>query len=80
MQCPNCRGYELSVIDSRHTRLGIRRRRHCDECGETFRTYEVTEAEIQAKVIETRIAKTVIRRFRTIVSGLERQFGVSTNS
>jgi transcriptional repressor NrdR len=39
LDCPKC-GANTSVIDTRPTLGGIRRRRECDECKERFTTLE----------------------------------------
>ncbi len=40
MNCPNCGGQELGVIDSRSLDEVVRRRRKCRACGARFTTYE----------------------------------------
>ena len=40
MNCPFCKSNNTSVIDSRDTYDGIRRRRQCENCGQRFTTYE----------------------------------------
>lgn len=42
MKCPICGHADSRVIDSRPTEEGaaLRRRRHCDQCGERFTTHE----------------------------------------
>ena len=40
MHCPKCQSYQTTVLDTRHTQKGTRRRRKCLECGERFTTYE----------------------------------------
>jgi len=48
VRCAFCGGLETRVVDSRMARDGraIRRRRHCEGCGERFTTYEVVEMVI----------------------------------
>ena len=45
MHCPFCPSDDTRVVDSRLARAGraIRRRRHCEACGERFTTYEAIE-------------------------------------
>ena len=45
MQCPSCRAADTRVVDSRLGKEGdaIRRRRHCERCGQRFTTYERIE-------------------------------------
>lgn len=45
MKCPFCNKENTRVIDSRPAddNSSIRRRRHCDECGKRFTTYEKVE-------------------------------------
>jgi transcriptional repressor NrdR len=45
MWCPFCSHENTRVVDSRLTRDGlqIRRRRHCEDCGSRFNTYEAPE-------------------------------------
>ena len=41
MRCPYCGTDESKVIDTTHEiRGGVRRRRHCRNCGQRFNTYE----------------------------------------
>ena len=41
MRCPYCGHEESKVIDTAHDqRGGVRRRRHCQNCGQRFNTYE----------------------------------------
>lgn len=53
MRCPFCREDNDKVIDSRINEDGfvIRRRRHCNECGERYTTFE-RMAELQVTVIK----------------------------
>lgn len=44
MDCPKC-GTKMSVIDSRSSEYGIRRRRKCGQCGYRFTTYEISSAQ-----------------------------------
>lgn len=45
MRCPYCRADDTKVVDSRDAQEGqvIRRRRHCNGCGERFTTFERVE-------------------------------------
>ncbi len=43
MRCPYCGSEDLSVIDTRSTNDGIRRRRICNTCKRRFTTYERVE-------------------------------------
>lgn len=47
MKCPNCGLLDTDsrVIDSRHWKHTIRRRRSCRSCGHKWYTYEATEGE-----------------------------------
>lgn len=49
--CAACGGQRVRVIDSRHTREHIRRRRHCELCGHRWSTYEIP-AERYAQLLE----------------------------
>jgi len=41
MRCPYCKHEQSRVVDTSHdTRGGVRRRRHCENCGQRFSTYE----------------------------------------
>lgn len=40
MKCPICDSRHTTVIDSRESNLGVRRRRVCQECLTRFTTYE----------------------------------------
>ncbi len=46
MECPSCNS-PTRVLESRRAEHGaaVRRRRHCEQCGERFTTYERREAE-----------------------------------
>lgn len=48
MRCPFCHADDTKVIDSRLAQEGaqVRRRRHCQACGERFTTYEVAELSL----------------------------------
>ena len=48
MRCPYCRGIENRVVDSRLAKENdsIRRRRHCEQCGRRFTTYERVEVAL----------------------------------
>lgn len=48
MHCPFCRHEDTRVVDSRLFDDGsqVRRRRHCDACGERFTTFEVVESKM----------------------------------
>ncbi len=48
MRCPFCHADDTKVIDSRLAQEGmqVRRRRHCQTCGERFTTYEVAELSL----------------------------------
>ena len=41
MDCPKCGGKSLQTKDSRKVKGRIRRRKQCDECGNTISTIEV---------------------------------------
>lgn len=43
MLCPKCHHDETSVLDSRETPEGVRRRRECQKCKLRFTTYERVE-------------------------------------
>ena len=40
MKCPKCGGANAAVYDSRPSLGGIRRRRHCPDCGHKFKSFE----------------------------------------
>jgi transcriptional regulator NrdR family protein len=44
--CPSCKGRGLVVIDVRHVKRGIRRRRKCTACGERFTSYEIADTRL----------------------------------
>ena len=48
MRCPFCRAADSRVVDSRLGKEGdaVRRRRHCDQCGRRFTTYERADATL----------------------------------
>jgi transcriptional repressor NrdR len=46
MKCPYCDQMATSVIDSRTADHGVRRRRECQGCGESFSTYEQYQAAV----------------------------------
>jgi transcriptional repressor NrdR len=48
MRCPFCRAADSRVVDSRLGKEGdsIRRRRHCDQCGRRFTTFERLDATL----------------------------------
>jgi len=48
VRCPYCRGIENRVVDSRLAKENdsIRRRRHCEQCGRRFTTYERVEVAL----------------------------------
>ncbi len=46
MKCPHCSDANSSVIDTRATGDGIRRRRECEACGKRFTTYEHVAASL----------------------------------
>lgn len=48
MRCPFCRAPDSRVVDSRLGKEGdaVRRRRHCDQCGRRFTTYERPDATL----------------------------------
>ena len=41
MKCPYCNSANNHVIDSRAAGAHTRRRRHCENCGKNFGTYEM---------------------------------------
>lgn len=51
MKCPHCDSEESKVIDSRPQMMGeipvVYRRRRCQDCSETFTTYEITEQDLE---------------------------------
>lgn len=47
-KCPNCGALALRVIEGRHSKLAIRRRKQCDECKHRVTTHEVSEEFFQA--------------------------------
>ena len=50
MKCPNCGAVDQStVVDSRKTGSGTRRRRKCLICNSKFTTYELLPTEIARK-------------------------------
>lgn len=44
MRCPNCRGDDNRVVDSRDDDSAVRRRRECNACRHRFTTYERIES------------------------------------
>lgn len=44
MRCPNCRGDDNRVVDSRDDESAVRRRRECNACRHRFTTYERIES------------------------------------
>lgn len=52
--CPRCGSNPMRVVDSRPTTFmgekTIIRRRHCPACGNRFRTYEISEDNLVARV------------------------------
>jgi len=52
MTCPACQSVDTSVIDSRASRNGIRRRRRCLACQHRFTTYEaIVESDAPDEVV-----------------------------
>lgn len=50
MNCPNCGGFELEIVESRYIKSfggAKKRRRDCKKCYKRFSTYEVTEKVIK---------------------------------
>lgn len=43
MRCPFCGAGDTKVVDSRTTDDRKKRRRHCQQCGKRFNTYEIVE-------------------------------------
>jgi transcriptional repressor NrdR len=72
MQCPFCRTPDSRVVDSRLGKEGdvVRRRRHCDQCGRRFTTYERVDAALPM-VVKKDDRREPFDRAK-IVSGLKR--------
>ena len=45
IQCPSCGGWISTVMDTRPSHLGPRRRRECVTCGSRYSTLEVIDQE-----------------------------------
>jgi len=73
MLCPQCKGTENKVIDSRLTEggLAIRRRRECISCGRRFTTKERVEQELRMTVIKAGGHRVPYNR-ANIFNGIER--------
>lgn len=54
MKCVAC-GEKTDVTDSRATKVGVRRRRECRECGHRFTTYEGPAAAYRMTAIADEI-------------------------
>lgn len=52
MRCPECRGDNSAVIDSRYEQLGRRRRRKClnRKCGHRWTTIEIASRQSRASL------------------------------
>ena len=77
MQCPNCHGQNLYIVDARGTKNGIgyRRRRECADCGARFTTYEVTKEEYSLIAKSAKILKEV----QNLLGKCERNIEKSTD-
>ena len=42
MECPNCGDRNTTVKDSRKVEMNVFRTRHCNKCGNTFYTEEIS--------------------------------------
>lgn len=51
MECPKCGSKNNTVLETRIRKGTVMRRRKCDDCGEVFKTYEVTQKIGKAVVI-----------------------------
>ncbi len=73
MRCPFCQRNHDKVIDSREIDEGkaIRRRRHCNDCGKRFTTYEHIEEKAHLIVVKTDGTRVPFDREKIAV-GLER--------
>lgn len=72
--CPSC-GEKTTVYDSRPSPKigGVRRRRRCLECGNQFRTYEMTAASLEADPLDLKIRQSIIELNGLIAAYLERE-------
>lgn len=71
--CPKCKHNVTSVVDSRPSRTGVRRRRRCFQCETRFSTYEyagTTPEEVGADGLPERQRQTAIE-FSRLLSGLD---------
>ena len=85
LQCPNC-GYERTeVVDTRETKLHVRRRRLCLKCNKKFTTREMrSEVQVQVqtkvpplprKIIQSSIPEHKPNPFESITKKLENDLG-----
>ncbi len=72
MHCPFCTNDDTRVIDSRVVEDGtaVRRRRHCDECGKRFSSYE--RAELRLPLVIKKDGTRVAFNIEKVRDGMQR--------
>lgn len=70
-RCTKCGGYNVSAHNTRYNSFDkyVRRRIFCEDCGERYTTYEVTEEDFEA----VKKAKRIINSVRNILQEKDEQ-------